>query len=223
MPRPSLDATEVAAVVSSRRRDQVVRASWEQQAGVLRELVRTTVPAAAELATDEDGRLDPGRFQDLFVASIAAASDPRLELGATGPAVWAVDGSDARSPEQERRYQRLLTYPDTSEAPALLAALAGLGPQTVAQFASFAVRARSRLGVGLEGVMAGPAGATLTGHLIAAGLVQQVAAKDPAAVDPDPAGASYALTPAGEEVARLFAPLAVRPQELAALDPGQAR
>lgn len=213
----------VTAAATSGSQDPLIRASLERQADVLRELVRTTVPAAAELATDRDGRMDPSRFQELVIASIAAASDPRLELGATGPAVWDYDGRGARTPDQERRLQRLLTYPNSSEAPELLAALAGLGPQTIVQFAALAVRTRSRIAVGLEGVTPGPATAVLSGHLVAAGLVQQVDEGASAVIDPGPDGAYYALTPAGTEVARLFAPLTIRPQELAALDPAPSR
>lgn len=215
--------TVAVAVGPSRQRDRLMGASWEQQAAVVRELVRTTVPAAVDLATDSSGRLDPTRFQDLVVASIAAASDPRLGLPTSGPAVWDVENSVVRTPDQEQLLQRLLTYPDVAEAPALLATLEGMGPQTMVQFNAFAVRTRSRLAVGLEGVMTGPKGAALTGHLIAAGLVCEVDGPASAVLDPGPDGAYYALTRRGVDVARLFTPITARPQELAALDPTPVR
>jgi hypothetical protein len=94
-----------------------------------------------------------------------------------------------------------------------------MGPQTIVQFATFATHTRSRLAVGMEGALTGPVGARLTGHLIAAGLVELV---DDPSIPTKEAGteiAYYALTPTGADVARLFAPTTSRPQELAALDP----
>lgn len=209
----------VAAIASAVYQDRVVRVAWDRQAAVLRELVRTVVPRAVDLATDQADRLDPDRFQDLVVASIAAASDPRMEFVVTGSAVWEIDGCCARSTEQEQRFQRLSTYPSLEEAPALLGALAGMGPQTIVQFATFATHTRSRLAVGMEGTLAGPVGALLTSHLIAAGLVELVDGPSPGTDGAGTEVAFYALSPTGADVARLFAPTTSRPQELAALDP----
>ncbi|NPD04382.1 hypothetical protein HN031_06730 [Nocardioides sp. zg-1308] len=213
----------LATMANSSQEERWIRASWEQQAFAVRELVRVTVPAAVELATDQHGRLDPDRFQSLVVATVATHTNPRAGLGDKGPGVWQIDTSGARNPEQEQRLQRLLTYPDPDEAPAMIAALAGLGPQTIHQFSAFATTTRSRLTVGLEGVLTGPAGAALTGHLVAAGLVETVDGPPLGMEHASPDVAYYALTPVGLEVARLFAPTTVRPQELAALDPTPVR
>lgn len=200
----------------------VARNRWqremEQNGTVLRELVRVTVPRATDLATDENGCVDPDRFRDLLAASITKQIDRRVGLGDMGPAVWEMDGRDARNEDQGRRLDVLLTYPDVADAIDLMESLNGMGPQTIHQFFEYAIDARERLRVGLEPIRAGSHDAVLTGHLITAGLVQQVDGPVPGA-DQTPDSAYYSLTPRGCEVARLFAPTTVRPRELAALDP----